>query len=491
VRINPEEIEAVLLQYNPPGTKLEAPIAAPVAQAAVVASSDPVELVAFVVPRAKVEVGKDELTAHCRDNLAPAYLPKHVVVTNGLPSLANGKVDYLSLRKMADETVELLGAETVEDSLGRMKSLSKDALLETAVIHRCYAYWMLGVLLDHFAECGTTAAPGLCAALASASVKPWTELLVRSFGNIQCMLGFFLLGAFQESRNSKIILGWVDVYMLAVSMAIVLPLPQLVNMFLGGHLYVPGTFDDLGWGLAYMKTDERGGRWYLNEVVIARVFLALCHKLRIPPLLQVCASAALNLVPSLGNICNVEMDPTFQYVTVWLWSCEPWDYYKAFYLCWYVLCYHYSRPCLKRIQELAPKGPVWGAVATSVSMILGLLLALFDYPNVWLTDGKIIFLSNVFLSPLYILQVVLFALGTVYWTVDARLWGNTTLGLYVGHLFIMNWMTYWAPHLIKLCAWDPTGLVLYFAILLVLFGLASSFGPAVHYLLTTPQRLLR
>jgi len=495
VRINPEEIEAVLLQYNMVNTELEVSLAGPVAQAAVVASSEPADLVAFVVPRTKVEVGEDELKAHCRNFLAPAYLPKHVVMTQGLPTLANGKVDYSSLQKMANEIVELLGAETVEDSLGRMKSLSKDALLETAVIHRCYAYWMLGVLVDHMALCSTTlGAHGCCAALAvPARVKPWTELLIRSFGNIQCMLGFFLMGAFQESRNGRITLGWVDVYMLALSMAIVLPLPQLLNVF--GGLAVPNSYYDrhLGWDLQYMQTQGQGARWYLNEVVIARVFLVLCRRLRIPPALQVCVAAALNLLPGTGiSICvDKQIEPILVYLTAWLWSCEVWAKYKAFYLCWYVFCFHYSRPCLKRIQALAPRGFVWGALATSVSMTLGLFLAWVDYPNDWLISGIIEHWSQVIWSPLYVLQVVLFIFGTVYWKVDARFWGNTTLGLFVAHIFVKDWFTSWAPHLIEACAWDPTGLVLYFAILLVVFALASSLGPAAHYILTAPQRFLR
>ena len=45
------------------------------------------------------------------------------------------------------------------DSLGQMKSMSRAAILENAVIHRCYAFWMLGVLTDHYAWCAMSTDP--------------------------------------------------------------------------------------------------------------------------------------------------------------------------------------------------------------------------------------------------------------------------------------------------------------------------------------------
>jgi len=501
VRVDPEEIEAVLRNYQTVKTSdVKAPTTSPVAQVAVVASSEPSELVAFVVPRANSELDAEDLKIHCRATLAPAYLPKHVLVRKSLPALANGKVNLMALQKAADEVVDLLGAETVEDSLGRMKSLSKDALMETAVIHRCYAFWMVGVMLDHVAKCSTPDVPDFCEVFASARLQPWTELLIRSFGNIQCMLGFILLGAFQESRaGARIKLGWVDVYMLAVSMAIILPLPQVFNFVFrvvsGGHPSPPGDslYTSLGWDVTYMRDDSDAGhaRWYLNVVVLSRVFVALCQSLRVPAVLQVLLAGSMVLVPRSGDVCKMEMDPTLQYFTVWLWGCTPWEPYIPLYICWYTICLHCSRPCLKMIQALAPRGPVWASVATAISMVLGLLLAQVDYPNVYLSIGIVTNVRNVWLAPLYVLQIVLFALGAVYWPVDARLWGNTTLGMYVTQIFLHDWLTYCGLQFIAWFAWDPTGLLLYFAMLLMLFAVSSTVGPVAHYVLTTPQRLFR
>ena len=174
----------------------------PVAKAAV-CCADPPQLVAFVEPRK--EAGQaalracafaaqscasqatiaHELMEHCRKELMPAYLPKLIVVLDagpepmlvrvliicrqtrhdatkhfppGLPVLPNGKVNYKSLKEMADKEASQ-AQETVMDSLGQMKSMSRAAILENAVIHRCYAFWMLGVLTDHYAWCAMSTDP--------------------------------------------------------------------------------------------------------------------------------------------------------------------------------------------------------------------------------------------------------------------------------------------------------------------------------------------
>ena len=62
-------------------------------------------------------------------------MPKLFVVLDqaSFPKLPNGKPD-------------LKEGELFLDSLGQMKKASKGELFENAVIHRCYAFWMLGGL---------------------------------------------------------------------------------------------------------------------------------------------------------------------------------------------------------------------------------------------------------------------------------------------------------------------------------------------------------
>ena len=41
----------------------------------------------------------------------------------------------------------------VHQRRGRMKRASKGELFENVVIHRCCAFWMLGVFTDHYMRC--------------------------------------------------------------------------------------------------------------------------------------------------------------------------------------------------------------------------------------------------------------------------------------------------------------------------------------------------
>merc|ERR1719247_3973818 len=216
-------------------------------EVACVPSREPCELVAFVSRRDYVkdhEVGVDALRRHCQDRLNPAYVPKFIEILDDLPHLPNGKVNLTALKEEASRIVSQEG-EVVIDSLGQMKKLSKWAIWENQVIHRCYAYWMIGVLFDHYFRCALDSEPNgtdlipYCVILCQKGVKPWTEVLVRSFGNDQDLFGFILLGSYQDSRPEKengpprVKLGSKDLFLFGVYMMLALPMPQIFNRILG------------------------------------------------------------------------------------------------------------------------------------------------------------------------------------------------------------------------------------------------------------------
>ena len=111
---------------------------------------------------------------------------------------AHGYLKQLKERatKHADDEGEMF-----LDSLGQMKKASKGELFENAVTHRCYAFWMLGVFTDHYMRCYSDAA--FCTILERDAVRPWSEMLVRSFGNDQDLFGCILLGSFQDARPEE------------------------------------------------------------------------------------------------------------------------------------------------------------------------------------------------------------------------------------------------------------------------------------------------
>ena len=181
-------------------------------EVSVVASEEPSELVAFVSCRANVGVVMvDELRAHCLGNLTPAYVPKFFVIIDELPKLPNGKRNLAELKSIATQHV-LEEGDSVMDSFDFMKNLSMGAILERQVIHRCYAFWILGKLTDHYMRCARDQIQldhAFCTILARESVPPWSEILIRSFGNDQTLYGFVMLGAYQDARPSALAGGLV------------------------------------------------------------------------------------------------------------------------------------------------------------------------------------------------------------------------------------------------------------------------------------------
>ncbi len=94
-KIYPAEIETVLLNHQA------------VAEAAVFGQrgADGEDIVmAFVVARLPVSAG--DLMAHCRTHLTPHKVPRHIVLTAGLPKNTAGKVDKISLAKTLEPEKE-------------------------------------------------------------------------------------------------------------------------------------------------------------------------------------------------------------------------------------------------------------------------------------------------------------------------------------------------------------------------------------------------
>ncbi|CAJ1415718.1 unnamed protein product [Effrenium voratum] len=516
VRVEPGEIEAVLQRFQSTKDDEEQQVLDCVAQAAVVASEKTSQLVAFVVPKGG-QIDSAELMEHCRRELMPAYLPKTIsVVPDGLPVLPNGKVDYPSLKKMADEQV-LEAQETVMDSLGQMRSMSRWAVLENAVIHRCYAFWMLGVLLDHYSWCAMSTDPEdptkmaslpFCSAFASQRVQPWSESLIRSIGNDQDLFGFIMLGAYQDSRpernktRKKAQLLGIDFYLLGIYFFMALPWPHLCYWFTGGWAYpdrtwqtVPEAVASNKWDLAYLQNCSilAGHRWYLLMIFASKLYLACCEFFRVQPRYQVALAAFCSyLGPVYGaEVCELSGNVHFaQFLLVWLFDgCYAWYRWVAWYGTFYVFSFHYLRPIVKWISQRAPQGPVWAAAATACSMIMGMSMALFHYPNQLLESGQD---GSMQLLELFVTfaQPALFALGTVYWPINASWWGNTTLGCYVCHFVFRDRMTEAIQFLVSLLSWDSSGLLLPLAAMCLCLCFTTTVGPLGHYILISPQLLL-
>lgn len=137
---------------------------------------------------------------------------------------------------------------------------------------------------------------------------------------------------------------------------------------------------------------------------------------------------------------------------------------------------------------MVPKGPVWAAASLGASMTIGVLMAMFHYPNLVLESGEGMQFAPLELGVDFV-QPVLFALGMTYLPLNLSWWGNTTLGCYAFHFYfkdtVGNWMISVAPAM----SWDPTGLLMFFIALVTALFFTTFLGPVGHAFLVLPHVL--
>jgi len=525
VRVEPEEVEAVLKKYTREVPDPRAPVEgsggvsqrAVLKDVSVVASSEPSELVAFATLRDGVLehlVTPEGLRKHCsQTDLSPSYMPKFFVILDqaSFPKLPNGKPDLKALQVKATKHVGEEG-EMFLDSLGQMKKASKGELFENAVIHRCYSFWMLGVLMDHYMRCYSDAS--FCTILARQAVRPWSEMLVRSFGNDQDLFGFILLGAYQDARPEKegakprVKLGVKDLFTFAVYLFMAIPMPQLLHFFFGTWawpMYWNGHAPPASpWGVDFMSTNSLTSehRWYLLMVLQARVFMQLGEWMRLPGWLQVFVFACPCLIPSstlkmhehIYDICaDKSISSSTLYMASWLFrnwgsSCPAFERWMQAYGACYVWAFHYLRPFVDFVKAKTPahmKTPTFGAIAFSTSMLLGVLMAMFHYPNNFLENGTGVRWAWLEIGVDFV-QPALLTVGMCYLPWNMSWWGQTALGSYVFHYYFSDQIGLWTWQICSALAWDVTGLLTYAAVLTTCFLFATIIGPLGHYFLISP-----
>lgn len=512
VRVEPSEIEVVLKRFG--GT--ESDVGGVLGDASVVASPEPAELVAFVSTRGKhssKSVTPEALKKHCAASLMPAYVPKFIIVLpDGLPRLPNGKPNLAELKSRAADLVEEQG-ETVLDSLGRMRKMTRGALQESAVVSRCYTYWMLGVMLDHYDQCGQQNI-GYCTVLTSPTVQPWSELIIQSVGGYEDMVGFVLAGAFQDSQERsadgtpKVGLAFKDLYLFIVYMLMASPIPQVLYAIFGNLAVAPALDSDGAphsvWGLEYM-IDSSGHRWYLLMIVKARLFMALCEKLKVPAKPQI----LLMLIPSVMaglsllfpnafgfwgkglDLCQPSMNDALRYILVWVFGnreCSVFVGYEQQFLLYYIIGFHYLRRAIVAVKRYLPNDPIWPIMAIAVSMSIGTTQQMLNGSS---PDSILFKMALVTRQVVMIIQPALFAWGMTQLKCNMDWWGKTTLGSYVLHAYFTDRIIRFFQQLATWLAWDVTGLLLPLIIIAYAFCVMTILGPIGNILLTLPQRCVR
>eukprot|EP00928_Gymnodinium_smaydae_P078221 TRINITY_DN6198_c0_g1_i1.p1 TRINITY_DN6198_c0_g1~~TRINITY_DN6198_c0_g1_i1.p1 ORF type:complete len:1143 (+),score=238.75 TRINITY_DN6198_c0_g1_i1:317-3430(+) len=474
------------------------------------------ELVAFVSP----ELRQEELEAvrsHLADTLPPYYIPKHIFSKPSLPLLPNGKVDLRSLEEEAGSLVESAsagaGGALVMDSLGRMRNMSRAAILETKVIHRCYAYWMIGVMCDHWNVCGEIG--GFCfVENMKGVVPPWVELFMRQVGNDQDMYGFIFLGALQDSRQAgtegppRLKLGYADVFCFAVYLLVAWPIPQVLMSIFGADSGIINSACSSNW----VQSGCSGHRWYLFMIVWCHVCMAVCQLLRIPGWLQALGHFALGLFgPSKWyDPCGAAVPKWTKWVFAWVIpyadfsrqtgevECPIMYDWIQWYVFFYVAAFYYSRQGMRLVtalvQRLGCNSAAWAVAAFGAASLLGATQAAFHYPNRIFEQGVGGKDFEWWYVPLElgvnVLQPLLVALSMAWFPFDLSWWGNTTLGTYSSHFYFFEYMMMHVP---KLLQWlQPVqGLPQLLVLLALPIAYATTAGPLFHFLLLSPGMLAR
>eukprot|EP00931_Biecheleriopsis_adriatica_P087763 TRINITY_DN6218_c0_g1_i1.p1 TRINITY_DN6218_c0_g1~~TRINITY_DN6218_c0_g1_i1.p1 ORF type:complete len:1080 (+),score=140.11 TRINITY_DN6218_c0_g1_i1:116-3241(+) len=498
VRVEPEESEAVLKDFGGSHDKLGG---AALSDVAVIATEEPSELVAFVSLRAGVdanEITSDALRAHCSSRLSSYYVPKTFIVLNSFPRLANGKRDLKTLGDMAAEHVAGDG-EVVADSLGQMKKMSKGAMLATAVIHRCYAYWMAGVVFDHLFNCYE----GYCWLLVNVKVKPWTEVLIRSIGNYQDMFGFIMVSAYQDGLSDNVSgkptvqLGKRDLVVFFVYLLMGFPLPQLTQAFeSNSSMSLEGIEEGFVW---------RGQhRWYLKMYLLARLYIAACQRLQLPRFAQgtliVCYRLLEQvLVMPAVMACKAEPGSVEWFLREWVFetteikeqpgSCDFRMTVTLPYMALYVFGFHYLGHVVAYLASRVPTGPLWSAAALGASMTIGMYMTLYHYSMPLLEVGK--FTNTAWLEvTASFIQPTLFAYAMISVPVRLHWWGTTTLGTYVLHFyFISSTINLFKNWVFPALETDPTGIGLLILVVAYVLLWTTVIGPMAQALFFLPARL--
>jgi hypothetical protein len=121
-------------------------------------------------------------------------------------------------------------------------------------------------------------------------------------------------------------------------------------------------------------------------------------------------------------------------------------------------------------------------------MTIGVLMAMFHYPNNVLENGTGLKWAWLELGVDFI-QPMLFVLGMTWLPLNLAWWGNTTLGCYAFHFYFKDSMGAFMMSVAANMGWDGSGLLLFIIALVVCLAFTTILGPIGHAFLVSPHVL--
>jgi len=288
------------------------------------------------------------------------------------------------------------------------------------------------------------------------------------------MFGFLILGAYQDSLNSK-------------------------------NKQIRFRQADLLILILYLGLWLEGFRWYFLVMLQARLILVIGSLMRVPALLQILSMLLLWLLPDrffpVVDTCNPSwnlspLQKTFFEVLFSKHSdtapfCPILDHSRTVFIFVYVAAFHMGETIVTRVTPMLPSKPVYGTIAVAASMTIGILMAMFDYPVKFaLHNGNVLTWWTLVEFIACTLQPLLFVYGMTFVRLNMTFWGNATLAVYVFHWTFTFFMWPLIPWVSFYMQWDSIGLLNAGVILLLCFLLQTVVGCGGGFLLRCLQQAI-
>lgn len=478
VRVELEEVEVVACKcwdrIRAGGPKVKA--------ACVTTLSDSPQLVLVVAPR----VSSSELKAleeGCRTLLPKAYVPSHFLSLEELPTLANEKTD---LRKLQDWVcTQLSSSVVVLDSLGLMRLMVREAVIENEVLQRCYVVWMMSDTLYHWI--GTL----------PAAMPTWIVVTISAMAGPPVDVGFMWSLAFQDSRLEK---G-------QTKPTLVWSLRDVAALLI---YWLIGT-------LGFLRPASNGWpgmlacyRWFLRAYLQGRFVVWLFQRLefrrwRIPAPIQVAFAVGLTLLmgqttfdlSSLPDRAAKTLGVLFA-VSCEQGACPVFAHPAQMFSVFYMLGYFYSQPVVKFLRSCCRdrfNGICSCFAAGMLYIAISFLISMWQ-PGMedftWATQGirsfkyALVVLRDCAVS--FALSLLLpFALSALPFSL--RWWGRGILGTYVLQIFAVQEEL--ASRMMEYPVLSQCPPLLFLALLVPTFVQMTFAGPFLFYLMATLTNMVQ
>jgi len=287
--------------------------------------------------------------------------------------------------------------------------------------------------------------------------------------------------------------GSKDLFVLFVYLIMAVPLTNVMDLVEDKnpkhHIPAP-TYD---WGYWHQDWSQSNHRWYLLMTFSARLYMQVGEWLKMPGWLQSLVIVLPLLIPNeAADFCGSSTSDVVNYLLTLMFrsngsgSCPIFLRWFSIYVMCYVWCFHFLRPFVNLSTKHLPSGPTWAALAAFASMFLGLAAGMVHYPFTSVDQGTHMQWLPFELA-IGVIQPMLLALAFSQLPLEMSWWGNTTLGCYVFHFYFRTRMTELILRFVSVFAFDPTGLLLFFAIMAQCFIVQTCIGPLGHYFLVALQ----